>query len=465
MLLLLIFLIPLIYSLFTKNPKGTNLAGDFTNPIEVKYIEDLSYSKDNKTVHELNIFKEEMDLIEKAEDFLIIDLFLYNDDYTKSSIQYPTSVSDMTDAIIAKKNRNPSMPIVFITDPINNFYGAYEQTHLKRLKDAGINVVVTDHNKMRDSNPIFSGYYRFFIKWFGIGEKGFIRNFFDANGPKVTIRSILKLANFKGNHRKVFISENEAMIASANPHDPSSFHSNVALRFKGEAIKDLIESEKSVVEFSGGDFPDIKVSDNFKGKDENIKLRILTESEILKALLENINRAESEDEIYIGIFYLSDFKVLKSLASASDRGVKIKIVADPNKDAFGIEKNGNPNRSALCTLAEKNENIDLRWYDTRGEQYHTKMAFFKYNKSKLAHVILGSANFTKRNLENYNLETDVELVTDLSGEIPLQISNYFKRVWNNEDGNYTLPMETYYEDSPLMNILWRFQEFTGLCTW
>lgn len=464
-LIVLIILFCFIFSLFSKNPKGTNIKSEYKNPASLKFIYDLTYEKDQEIIRESNIFNSQMDLIKNAKKYLILDIFLYNDDYTKGSTAYPSQVKEMSEALIAKKKEYPDMPIVLITDPINNFYGAYEQENLKNLREAGIDVVITDHDKMRDSNPLYSGIYKLLIKPFGPGSKGYIKNFFDKDGPKVNIRNILKLANFKGNHRKVYISENEAIISSSNPHDPSAFHENVALRFNSSIIKDLIESEKVVCDFSGYEFPDIDYENNYKDKEgEDILIRAISEKSIFNSLDENIKLSQKGDQINIAIFYLADFDIIKNLEKASQRGVEINIIADANRDAFGLKKNGNPNRSALSKLG-KLENINVRWYKSHGEQFHTKMAFFNYKTKNDFAAILGSANFTRRNLKNFNLETDIEIKTSLDNPMAREINSYYERIWSNQDGLYTLDFEEYYQEDLFKDILYKIQEFTGLCTW
>ena len=63
--------------------------------------------------------------------------------------------------------------------------------------------------------------------------------------------SYLSLLNFKANHRKTILAdrgnEHVALITSANHHDGSSAHGNVALVFRGAAVADLLETEKAVV--------------------------------------------------------------------------------------------------------------------------------------------------------------------------------------------------------------------------
>ena len=457
-LILLLIIIPIIYSLNTKNVPGTNLSSDFRDA-DCEFLYDLTYLKDGKRIHEKRIFNREMELIKNAQDFLMLDFFLFNDEYP-NSMTFPSQVKEMTDLLIAKKKENPAMPILFVTDPINNFYGAYEEDNLKRLRENGIEVVVTDLNKMRDSNALVSGIYRAYLQWFGTSGGGWIKNFFDKDADKVNVRSILKLANFKGNHRKVLISEKEALVASANPHDPSAHHSNVAMVFRGKSMEDLIKSESIFFD----KLPD--VIENFKAEEVTspYKLRVITEGKIYDEISKNIRESKEGDEINLGIFYISEFRILRELGEAAKRGVDVKIIADLNKDAFGLEKNGSPNRPALSELKEDYPDINIRWYQTSGEQFHTKYIYFDF-KDRDPLAILGSANYTRRNLDNFNLETNLAVEMEKDSPMAGKMKDYYARIWNNEDGYYTLPLEDFYESKFFMRILWKIQEKTGLCTW
>lgn len=460
--LLLLLIVPFLYSLQTKNPLGTGYNSGLFLADQVEFFQDLSYEKEGEIQREHEIFKEQIKMIEEAQKFLLLDIFLYNDEYDREKMEYPAQVKEMTDVLIQKKKDNPEMPIVFITDPINNFYGAYEQKHLTRLKEAGIEVHVTDHNKMKDSNPLFSGLYRGYIQWFGTSGKGWIPNFFDKEGPKVNLRSILKLANFKGNHRKVMVSDNVGFVSSSNPHDPSGYHSNVAIKFNGTAVEKLLESELILLEKVPEAMTNYRAQQIIEAYDF---VTILTEEAIEKSLIQHIKESEKGNQIWVGAFYISDFDILKALGEAANRGVDVKIVADLNKDAFGIEKNGTPNRPALTELVEKHPTIQVRWYNTHGEQYHTKMMYFQREKGLNNTAILGSGNFTRRNLEGYNLETDVELTMEAGENLDRNIQDYFERIWNNSGGEFTLPMDEFKEESFFLRVLWKIQEKTGLCTW
>ena len=55
------------------------------------------------------------------------------------------------------------------------------------------------------------------------------------------------------------------------------------------------------------------------------------------------------------MFYLSNRDIVKSLLDASQRGVDVKLILDPNKDAFGMEKDGVPNRPVAHELVKKSK--------------------------------------------------------------------------------------------------------------
>lgn len=456
-----LLIVPFVTSLMSKGYDYSNLNGKFYPVDDIKFLYDLTYKNNGEIKKEQNIFKEQLEIIKEAEDFLILDLFLYNDEYDRDKFAFRNQVGEMTDALIEKRKSNPDIKIIFITDELNNFYGAYKQKHIKRLEDNGIDVTITDFRDIRDSNPLYSGFYKFYIKWMGSPEGGYIRNIFDPKGEKVSIRSFLKLLNFKANHRKVLVSEKCALVTSSNPHDASSNHSNIAIKFYGKAMEDLIKSELGLVEKSYSSIENFKVKDVNNSK---TKLRAITEQEIYNALKNNIDLTQKNDKINMAIFYIADRKILKALGNASQRGVEVNIIADLNKDAFGLEKNGSPNRPALSELVDKNSNVNVRWYETNGEQFHAKLTYFEY-KNKDPRVILGSANYTRRNLQDYNLETNVEVALEKNSQLYKEIDDYYKRIWNNKGGEFTSPLEDHYEDGLIIRNLWKIQEMTGLCTW
>src|SRR5262249_10097130 len=143
---------------------------------------------------------------------------------------------------------------------------------------------------------------------------------------------------------------------------------------------------------------------------EIVRTQVLTEGAIRDAIVEHIEAAVRGESIAIAMFYISDRKVIDALVDAADRGVDLRLIPGPDKDAFGYEKNGIPNRPVASELvAASNGAIHVRWYRTHGEQFHTKLVIV-YGAERLW-MSLGSANLTRRNIGDYNLEANVAIET------------------------------------------------------
>ena len=150
------------------------------------------------------------------------------------------------------------MPIVLVTDPINDVYGGDPSPQLRALRDAGVQVVITDLARLRDSNPSYSALWRLGLQWWGNSpDRRVAAEPPRPEGREVGLRTYLRLANFKANHRKIVLADHEnrwvSLATSANPHDASSAHSNVALRVtSAELARQVYRAEMEVVRLSGG---------------------------------------------------------------------------------------------------------------------------------------------------------------------------------------------------------------------
>ena len=193
-------------------------------------------------------------MIARAQDFILLDMFLYNAWQGPVRENFRALAAELTEALIVRKHERPALSITVISDPLNTAYGALESPHFEALQAAGIVVVTTDLTALQDSNPLYSGLWRWLIQPFGNGPGTLLPNPLGAG--RVSLRSYLALANFKANHRKLLIADDlngrlTALVTSANPHDGSSAHRNVALRFAGEAVNDLLIAEQAVLALSG----------------------------------------------------------------------------------------------------------------------------------------------------------------------------------------------------------------------
>lgn len=452
------------YADFRDLPIGINYAGAPHPTRDVRFLADLTWTDDageRQLAH--TIFDEVLTMVNGARRFILLDMFLFNDLLMRERRAVRRMTRELTDALIGAKARHPDMVVIFITDPCNTAWGGLRHEYFEELDAAGIPVVDTDIEKLRDSSPIYSFLWRVFVRPFGNRVGGWVPSPF--GGGRLTLRSLLNIPNMKANHRKTLITDDgdgwAALVTSANPHDASYAHHNVAVRFDGPAVADLLATERAVLTLSDAPVPEISIEPVGDPTAET-SVQVLTEGRIKDALLEVIDAARLGDRLSLILFYLADRQVVGALRSAARRGVDIRVVLDPTKDAFGWRKYGIPNRPVAFRLV--NAGIDVRWADTHGEQCHTKMLLARYHDGT-ASLIAGSANFTRRNLENFNLETDVCVRGPADASALLAAGELFDRIWANEDGRrFTVDYERYEERSWFQHTVYWLMETTGIST-
>ena len=477
-------------------PPGTSLTSKIhTVPAgNVSFIADITAADAyGRPVVSQGIFDEVLRVVGSARRFVVLDYFLFND--WRSPLTGPSGPlraisGELRDALIEQRRVHPELRVLLITDPINEVYGSEPSRDLILLRAAGVDVVVTDLDRLRDSNLVYSGLWRLGISWWdGRGRgTGWLPNPLDEDDRPITFGAWARLANFKANHRKVLIADDgqdglTGIVASANPHDASSAHSNVAAKIAGAALAPLLQSEMSLARFSGWkgalNLPPALAADMPEHPDAAgasdaadlaagrvARVQVITEGAILAGVLERLQAAGKGDNVDIAMFYLSSRSVIESLLEASRRGAAIRLILDPNKDAFGHEKSGIPNTSVASELVSTSDGrIRLRWYRTHGEQFHTKLVMVYGAESMW--VTLGSANLTRRNLEDYNLEANVAIEVARGSQLAAQLLNYYETLWSNRAAlgiEYTTDFAVYADPAQSHYWLYRVMEATGLST-
>lgn len=442
--LALMYIAVILWHTFKPLPKGLSYKGELHKTENVEFIADLTYAQDKKgtgMTHELQIFNEVYKMIDEAEEFVVVNFFLF-DGYYDEKKDFPAIADTLSSKLVAKKSENPDMPIFFISDPINRGYGSYENEWFKKMRDANIEIVYTNLDPLRDSMPIYSGIYRAFFQWFDIGGEGWIENAMASKAPKMTIASYMTLLNIKANHRKAVVTDKEAIVTSSNPHDASGYHGNIALKVSGPVLNDILTAEESVSLYSGGPkLPRVKV----KGSDGEYDVQYITESKILDALLYDLAQTKKGDKVWLGMFFVSKRDIVNALIDAANRGVEVNMVLDPNKNSFGQQKSGLPNQPVVQEMVEDSKGkIDVRWYNTVVGQYHTKAIWIQTDEHTI--ISSGSANYTDRTLDDYNLEANLRVIAPSDSELTITMEDYFERIWNNEDAMYTVPLEEFQDE-------------------
>lgn len=421
------------------------------------------------------VWNEIFRMIDRAEHLIVLDMFLYNSFQGDKPETMRALSEELTAKLIAKRESHPHIAIALITDPINTAYDGDTGAHLNALRAAGIPVIQTNLGALPDSNPLYSPIWRIFVQWFGNSDTGgWLPHPFQHGGDKVTLRTWLTLANFKANHSKLIVADQPAgkgktakrkmvtLVTSSNPHDGSSAHGNIAIRVDDQIWKSVLSSERSIAELSEAATPLYDPSAIADAADGPVRVSFLREESIRRDLLRVIGDAREGDSITMAMFYLSDRQIVRALIDAGKRKVAIKVLLDPNKDAFGMEKNGIPNRPVAKELLKKGgRTVEVRWCDTHGEQCHAKLVrAFVGGKH---YVMAGSANLTRRNIGGYNLEANIAITSESEFPALAEIDAYLSRAWSNSDTERYSADYSAYEDTTFWKTsLYRIMERTGL---
>lgn len=474
-------------------PPGLHVSGELAvvAPESVQLLTDVTaHTNLGEPVFARAIHAASLELVRDARDFLVLDYFLFNGQGGPAgTLRYEAGIRpvarEMREALLELRRTRPDLPILLIIDPINGYYRGIQPEEMSELTHAGIQIVVVDLDPLRDSNPLYSTPWRLFARWWlRPGVNGAWFNPLDASGPPLTLGSLARLPNFKADHRKVMLTGDGAgglvgIIGSGNPHDASSAHSNVALRLRGEALRPLLHSELEIARFSGWrGMPGFAAAVSPRSGTASVpanaaapaaadatRVAIATEGTIRDRLMDALATTESGDSVDVAMFYLSDRPVIRALLAAARRGVSIRVLLDPNKDAFGFEKSGLPNREVASELvAASGGAIKLRWYRTHGEQFHVKLAAIRSDHELW--LTLGSANFTRRNIGDYNLEANAIVSAPMGSPVDAETSAWFETLWNNRPGGteYTADADLYADPSQGRYWLYRFMEASGVST-
>ena len=125
-----------------------------------------------------------------------------------------------------------------------------------------------------------------------------------------------------------------------------------------------------------------------------------------------------------------------------------------------------PNRPVASELVSRSDGaIHVRWYRTHGEQFHTKMVAVHGRDAIWATV--GSANLTRRNLGDFNLEANLTFEAPASAALARQLDLYFETLWNNRAPSgieFSADFDTFADPAQSSYWAYRILEASGLST-
>lgn len=76
-----IYVCSVVYGAFKPLPGGVSKWFESSKTNDVKLLVDKTYEKENHMYYNHEIFNEQLKTIQEADDFIILDMFLFNDTY------------------------------------------------------------------------------------------------------------------------------------------------------------------------------------------------------------------------------------------------------------------------------------------------------------------------------------------------------------------------------------------------
>jgi phosphatidylserine/phosphatidylglycerophosphate/cardiolipin synthase-like enzyme len=439
-------------------PPGTRIATAWyaLRPADVSFLADTTAADAyGRPVVSQAIFDQMLAIVRGAREFIVLDYFLFNGEpalEAEPALPLRALSKELRDALIEQRRLYPALKILFVTDAINTGEGGVPSNDFAMLKAAGVDIVITDRRRLRDASYLCAYLWRLTM-----GRS-------QGHGR-------LESAN----HRRTIIADDGhgglvGAIGSADPRDASSAFSNVALRLRGPLLSPLIQSELAIARFSGwrGEFAQVPMgAPTPRAADADprgVRARITTEGAIRADLLEHIDGASKADHIDIAMFHIADRAIIDALLAANARGARVRLILEPEKNSEDTASIPNgPVASELITASE--DAIRVRWYRSHGEQFHTKLVMV-YGAARFW-ATLGSADLTRRNLADYDLNANVAIEGPRAAAVAAQMSDYFETLWSNQASQgieYTADFAVYADASQARYWLYRLMDWSGIAS-
>lgn len=200
----------------------------------------------------------------------------------------------------------------------------------------------------------------------------------------------------KADHNKMLLIDGgEVFVGGANFHDGSRRNHDLMLSLRGPAATYLGEIFAYHWRLAGGPVPG-RLSVVPEEGTSLVKVAIASpkRQDIRQHLLTAL--AEAHQDIMVSMYVMGDRQVERALMAARSRGVRVRVVLDPNIQAFSLPINGMPNIAVIGSLTDGG--IPVRLYPVKpGGQMHMKLAVFDHRL-----VVAGSANWTTVGIDSNN---------------------------------------------------------------
>lgn len=381
---------------------------------------DVEFLRD--TPHEPVLAERQAAALDHAEQLIVVD---------RSPV-----TRELAQLLLARKRTRPKIKIVVTTDPANEAFGGSPAQTLESLEQAGIIVARVQLDRLRDSNPLYSGVWRLLLGWWS--------DPFDEAPGQATMRGWARMLNFKADRRQLLVADDgsggwSAIIAPAG--------AGAGLVLKGTLARAMIASELHIAKWSADEDRLPAPAQMDGGGLGSIDARFLSEGGIEAALLDAVRAAGRGDQISIAVGDLSHRPLIAAAIVAAWRGAQLRVL---------LSRNPMPNQVVADELLrDGGGRIEVRWYPS--EPAAPRPSLLIVRRRNDLWMNLSSANFTRRSLADLNLEAGVELRMPPRAAPARAVSEYFDGLWTGAAADAGLA-----EEAPFAYWRYRFAEATGL---
>jgi len=469
-------------------PPGSHISGTWeTLPsTQVRFLRDLSAADaTGAPLIERQIDTEMLAMIARAREIVVLDTGLFGDlpaagPRAARLRVAPTIAAALTDALLRAKQDQPALQVLLLVDPAS-IDMSLSPAPVERLRAAGIDVVAVDVARLRAPNAAFVALWQLCCGWWSHGKgAGSWPNPIGVGPSGVAMGLWGRTPSYERSHRQMLIADDGAgnidgIAFSRQVNAEAALHSATALRISGPALESALESEFAVAQFSGwsgGGSMQARSRDLIGRQRQNAvgvapkepaHVRVLSEALLGDALVSLINAAGKHDSIDIAALYLSQRELIRALLDAAHRGVAIRILLDPNKDGYGFDRVGLPNRVAASELvADSDGAVRVRWYRTHGEQFSASLVLIHSHEQTW--LMVGTAEMCRRDLDDFNLAAGFIAQLPPAAMASVEAISWFDTLWFNRASGgieYSSDADVYADASQLHYWQYRLMEAGG----
>jgi hypothetical protein len=316
---------------------------------------------------------------------------------------------ELAQRLLARKHLRPHLKIVLVTDPANEAFGGSPAQMLTSLERAGVIVARVRLDRLRDSNPLYSGLWRLAFGWWS--------DPFDETPGRATLPALARSRNSKSDQRQLVVADDgsggwNAIIAPAG--------ATASLTLRGPLARAIIAGELQVAAWSTDD-DRLPVGPSMDDRGVgSIDARFLTEGAIESALFDALGAAGSGDRLGIAVENFSERRLIAAALRAAARGASLQVL---------LARNREPNQAVADELLRGGGGrIEIRWYLGSDAASLPKLLLFRHGED--VWMNLGTANYTRRNLGDLNLAASVELRMPVRAAAARAVTEYFSEAWS-----------------------------------